>query len=146
MESFENDASTSLHQTYQRLFEDLIKGPIDITFSGSTAVTCFINKKTIYTANSGDSRAFIGKEIGKERWEVEDLSNDHKPSYKNEAQRIVERGGRVEPYITPEGDFCGPERVWLKDDVIPGLAMTRSLGDLVAASVGVTWEPGKIID
>jgi serine/threonine protein phosphatase PrpC len=32
-------------------------------------------------------------------------------------------------------------RVWLKNENLPGLAMTRSIGDLVAGSVGVTWKP-----
>lgn len=31
--------------------------------------------------------------------------------------------------------------MWLRDQDIPGLAMSRSLGDLVAASVGVSCEP-----
>jgi serine/threonine protein phosphatase PrpC len=31
--------------------------------------------------------------------------------------------------------------VWLKNKQAPGLAMTRSLGDLVAKSVGVTHDP-----
>lgn len=35
-------------------------------------------------------------------------------------------------------------RVWLKNEDIPGLAMTRSFGDEVASRVGVTCEPGKI--
>ena len=37
----------------------------------------------------------------------------------------------------------GPERVWLKDIDVPGLAMSRSFGDTIAASVGVTHIPGK---
>ena len=37
--------------------------------------------------------------------------------------------------------FYGPKRVWLKNKQVPGLAMTRSIGDLVAASVGVISEP-----
>jgi serine/threonine protein phosphatase PrpC len=35
----------------------------------------------------------------------------------------------------------GPSRVWLKEQAIPGLAMSRSFGDQVAASVGVIAEP-----
>ncbi len=35
----------------------------------------------------------------------------------------------------------GPKRVWLKNKPVPGLAMTRSIGDMAAASVGVTAEP-----
>ena len=36
----------------------------------------------------------------------------------------------------------GPHRVWLKNENYPGLAMSRSIGDFVATSVGVTAEPG----
>ena len=35
----------------------------------------------------------------------------------------------------------GPERVWLKNEDIPGLAMSRSFGDQVAARVGVNAVP-----
>ena len=49
----------------------------------------------------------------------------------------------MEPCLDENGDYIGPHRVWLKDENLPGLAMSRSLGDLVGASVGVTWEPGK---
>jgi serine/threonine protein phosphatase PrpC len=31
--------------------------------------------------------------------------------------------------------------VWLKNEDIPGLAMTRSFGDQIAASVGILAEP-----
>lgn len=36
-------------------------------------------------------------------------------------------------------------RVWLKNENMPGLAMSRSMGDKVAASVGVSHEPGNYI-
>jgi len=32
--------------------------------------------------------------------------------------------------------------VWIQDEDIPGLAMTRSFGDQVASTVGVIAEPG----
>jgi serine/threonine protein phosphatase PrpC len=35
----------------------------------------------------------------------------------------------------------GPPRVWLRDQDIPGLAMTRSFGDQVASTVGITALP-----
>ena len=39
-------------------------------------------------------------------------------------------------------DNCvGPHRVWLADEMTPGLAMSRSIGDAVAHSVGVTAVP-----
>lgn len=46
------------------------------------------------------------------------------------------RGG-----VNVGGQHYGPKRVWLKNKQVPGLAMTRSLGDFVAKSVGVTYDP-----
>lgn len=136
------NAKKALHSTYKALFSDLLSGPIDVTFSGSTATTCYISKNTIYTANAGDSRALVGNYLGELGWDYRLLSHDHKPDLDEEALRILESGGRIEPYILEGGERCGPNRVWLLDEDIPGLAMSRSIGDLVAASVGVTWEPG----
>lgn len=36
------------------------------------------------------------------------------------------------------GNPVGPQRVWLADSWVPGLAMSRAMGDAVAHSVGVT--------
>ena len=49
--------------------------------------------------------------------------------------------GRVEPFKDEDGNYIGPKRVWLKDENAPGLAMSRSFGDVVAHSVGVISEP-----
>jgi len=40
-----------------------------------------------------------------------------------------------------DGEDCGPNRVWLADADIPGLAMSRSIGDEVAQTVGVISDP-----
>lgn len=50
-------------------------------------------------------------------------------------------GGRVLSYVDAQGNPVGPARVWLKNQNIPGLAMSRSIGDIVAHSVGVECEP-----
>jgi serine/threonine protein phosphatase PrpC len=39
------------------------------------------------------------------------------------------------------GRFSGPQRVWVKNINSPGLAMSRSIGDTVAHSVGCSCEP-----
>ena len=62
------------------------------------------------------------------------LTVDHKPDMPAEAARIVGSGGRVK--VVHE-----TARVYLSTDDIPGLAMSRSLGDFVAHSVGVSSEP-----
>ena len=54
---------------------------------------------------------------------------------------IVAGGGRVDSYRDAMGKKVGPERVWMKDADLPGLAMSRSFGDQIAASVGVSSVP-----
>lgn len=96
----------------------------------------------IFCANVGDSRAVLArKPQGGKKWIAEGLSNDHKPDLPKEKARIEKAGGRVEPLLDEYDNAFGPPRVWLKDEDIPGLAMSRSIGDQVAARVGVTAEP-----
>lgn len=57
------------------------------------------------------------------------LTRDHKPDDPLEAQVIEKAGGRIDSYRDNNGFKVGPERVWLKNEDIPGLAMTRSFGD-----------------
>lgn len=69
------------------------------------------------------------------------MSRDHKPNDPDEFKRINDMGGRVDPYYDENGSPVGPHRVWLKNEELPGLAMSRSFGDEVAASVGVSAIP-----
>jgi serine/threonine protein phosphatase PrpC len=69
------------------------------------------------------------------------LTRDHKPDDKYEAEVIISHGGRIDSYRDHQGNALGPLRVWLKHEDIPGLAMTRSFGDAMAAKVGVTAIP-----
>ena len=69
------------------------------------------------------------------------LSNDLKPTLPLEKKRIIENGGRVEKYKEDDGTTNGPYRVWVQDEMYPGLAMSRSIGDFIASSVGVIPNP-----
>lgn len=79
-------------------------------------------------------------------WIAHALSRDHKPDAKDEHDRIIQSNGRVDPFREPTGEPIGPARVWLRTENVPGLAMSRSIGDLVASSVGVSCEPGNSLD
>jgi serine/threonine protein phosphatase PrpC len=110
-------------------------------FSGTTCSIVVTRGPQIVSANTGDSRAIIVDKAGN----CKQLSRDHKPDSADEKRRILEKGGRVKPLVNHQmgGIEVGPARVWLQDIQVPGLAMSRSIGDYVAQSVGVTPDPGK---
>ena len=114
---------------------------INSLFSGSTCVSVIYTPERLIVPNIGDSRAVLGRyDFNTKTYKAIDLSRDHKPTEKDEAKRIIDNDGRIQPF-TEEGEFVGPQRVWIKDEEVPGLAMTRSFGDRVAATVGVMSEP-----
>ena len=136
-----------IHQIIKETFiianEKLVDNEeINSLFSGSTCVSVIYTPEKLIVPNIGDSRAVLGRLINKEKNEYKaiNLSRDHKPTEKDEAKRIIENDGRIQPF-TEDGEFVGPERVWIKEEEVPGLAMTRSFGDRVAATVGVMSEP-----
>ena len=135
----------TLYSTLKQVFIDTNKAlcnnpSIDTKFSGSTCVTIILTKNKIISANAGDSRAVMGRYING-KWINIDLSHDQKPNNPGEKERILAHGGRIEAYKDENGGDFGPPRVWLKNEDIPGLAMSRSFGDEVAASVGTISEP-----
>jgi serine/threonine protein phosphatase PrpC len=130
----------ALKLTYKRLQAGLQNGDLDAAFSGSTLVTVYLRGCSLFCANVGDSRAVMGKFNGS-NWSAFALSRDHKPSDADEAERIFKARGVVQKYISRTGEAIGPYRVWSTDDGSPGLAMSRSLGDCVAQTYGVSSEP-----
>jgi len=139
------DVSLALQRAFYHTSESLVdRESSNCAFSGSTAVAVYIDGDSLYCANCGDSRAVLGSFTNEGGLVAVPLSHDHKPERADESRRILERNGRIEPCRGSAGEPVGPLRVWLKRQNLPGLAMTRSFGDLVAASVGVIAEPDVI--
>ena len=113
---------------------------IDCTYSGTTCSSLIFSPEKIISLNVGDSRCVLGKFIN-DKWSAKNLTRDHKPTEEDEKKRILEKGGRIEAYKDETGEAVGPERVWLKGEDLPGLAMSRSFGDDVAHMIGVTSKP-----
>merc|ERR1719265_1665685 len=91
----------------------------------------------LISAHAGDSRAVLATEAKKGAGFVgSDLTTDHKPELEGEKKRIHASGGQVRHL---EGDV--PHRVFVKGKMYPGLAMSRSIGDTVGQSSGVTSVP-----
>jgi serine/threonine protein phosphatase PrpC len=99
------------------------------------------NCAKVLVGNIGDSRLSIGF-VGEDPSKIvgESITKDHKPDRPDEKARIVATGGRVFAIEYDDG-IDGPPRVWLGHMDVPGLAMSRSLGDTVAHAAGVSSEP-----
>ncbi|TDH64860.1 hypothetical protein CCR75_001979 [Bremia lactucae] len=78
-----------LTNAFERTDEEFLRTS-DRPQAGSTATTVFVAGKYLFVANVGDSRTVLSRNGTAER-----LSNDHKPSRTDEAQRIRETGGFV---------------------------------------------------
>ena len=113
---------------------------IDISLSGSTCTSILFTPRRLISINLGDSRSILGK-YNEKKWFSKNLSIDHKPGNINEKKRIIENGGIVDFGKNDMGTESGPERVWVKNGYLPGLAMSRSFGDEIAHEIGVISEP-----
>ena len=138
-ESVYNQLKNNNYEIIRKLYthaeREVGKSDIDANFSGTTCVIVFQSGTKLITANVGDSRAIIVKGN-----EVYPLSIDQKPNSEHELKRILKHGGEVSQY-EEDGIKSGPFRVWKKGEMYPGIAMSRSIGDLVASTLGVIPEP-----
>ena len=100
-------------------------------------------------ANTGDSRALVAYDESGDMnsknlnyLKAVPLSIDYKPELPEESNRIMMAGGVVEQMKDDFGEPVGPYRVWARGQDYPGLAMSRSIGDLKGKAIGVIHDPG----
>ena len=148
-----SEISKNLKESLNKIDNDLLKSKqsFDTEKSGSTACLGILYNKNLFLANIGDSRAIlcsftntINNNIPQSIWKSSQLTKDHKPKDKHEYKRIIASGGTVSRMINIEknNEEIGPYRVWDKtQDKGPGLAMSRSIGDGQAKTLGVLAEP-----
>ena len=79
-----------------------------------------IDGRFIHLANTGDSRATIytsasvaNREDSEKSFSFYQMSTDHKPDIKEEAERILNAGGKICRYKASSHTEVGPLRVWL---------------------------------
>ena len=116
-ELFENEEKIN-ESTIKTIFGKTEEALLKKNFhDGSTLCICYINndEKSIISVHLGDARAIIAKNNGTS----DELTIDHKPSKREEFERIHVAGGRV-----------------VKDRVGGLLAVARSLGDYSILGVG----------
>lgn len=66
---------------------------------------------------------------------------DQKPNHAEEMDRIHQCGGVVSRLTDELGNRIGPYRIWRKGGNMPGLAMSRSIGDKIGSRIGVIATP-----
>ena len=125
----------ALKTSVEEMSSKVLKSKIDTNFSGSTFVSVLLIENVLFCANIGDSRAVLGRADGEAVFAI-DLSSDHKPNRKDESDRIISHGGRIASY-----DHGGPLRIWYRKEELPGLAMTRSIGDKISRNIGLISVP-----
>lgn len=139
--SFADDIKTAIADVVAKVESEILRDPaIETDFSGTTFTCAVIRGNTMTTGNIGDSRSTIGYRNAAGGITGIAISQDHKPDLPEEKARIEATGGRVFAVEYDDG-VDGPPRVWLGHMDVPGLAMSRSLGDAVAHSAGVSSEP-----
>ncbi len=121
----------------------------DISESGCTCCLIIHIGTHLICANTGDSRALVVYDQANDPnskslnfLDTVPLSIDYKPELPEEISRIILAGGVVEQMKDEFGMGVGPYRVWVKGKDYPGLAMSRSIGDLHGKSIGVIPDPG----
>ena len=126
----------SLYRTIQKK----LAGTNEYDLSGTCSISVLLVDNKMFVINLGDSRCVLGQrkngdenKLG-EKIGVE-MSIDQKPIREDEKLRIMDKGGEVSDKLT------GAPRVYRKNDEVPGLAVSRSIGDIVAHEVGVSCEP-----
>ena len=112
------------------------------TLSGTTCNLIFQFNTHLVCFNVGDSRSILIEDAGDNTNKIiHPLSVDHKPDLPEELNRICSSGGVVDKIQDLYGNKLGPNRVFKAGCVYPGLAMSRSLGDLQAKECGVIAKP-----
>ncbi|XP_024362435.1 probable protein phosphatase 2C 35 [Physcomitrium patens] len=152
---YPNDVVRAFHSAYLKTNSELHKhSQYDDSMSGTTGITILVRGRKVYVANVGDSRAVLGVRKSK-KVVAKDLSFDQTPYRTDECERVKAYGARVMTLDQMEGlkdatvpcwndenhDDGDPPRLWVADDMYPGTAFTRSIGDSVAEKIGVTAVP-----
>lgn len=130
--------ATALQHSCRRTAASIRDAALDSLMTGTTLAAAVVHEGYVTCANLGDSRIIVATLRNGGLVPVA-LTEDHAPEVPRERKRIESAGGRVERW-TPSGVDTGPPRVWLKDKRLPGLSISRAIGDTILSGI-VTSEP-----
>ena len=133
-----NEAFIATHRGIQKQYS--MKN-FDASMSGSSASLAMLQtdeqgKHFCHIGHVGEVRCILGVGATWDAMVAKDITRNHRCELPDEKQRIESSGGIVKKR---HGDVY--HRVFKKGSNLPGLALSRSLGDLIAQKVGVTHIP-----
>jgi len=129
-----------IKRAFLKLNVQLLRSQVDCAISGSTLVALVLSGTRVYAANVGDSRCVAGLRLDDGSYDAQEWTHDQKPDVPEEEQRLLAMGARLAP-LGEGHDGHMVNRIWLADKDTPGIAMSRSFGDVIATTVGVISEP-----
>jgi len=136
----DGNMKVALVEAFERSQKDVVALAVeedwDVQASGTTAVCAAWKGNQVWTAHAGDSRIIIASEA-KRTMSFE--TKDHKPTDKEEVDRINASGGEVRSQTYPDGWTV--HRIFVKGQDFPGLCMARTLGDASVKDHGVVATP-----
>ena len=128
--------------------EQLKNAEFDAYNSGCTCILVIHIGNHIICSNAGDSKGIVAydEQVGQDEelnyLETAELSMVYRPEVLEERNRILMSGGIVEQMKNEYGQAIGSYRVWARGKNFPGLALSRSIGDLLGKNIGVIPDPG----
>jgi len=132
----ENEIVNSYLQMNKHIISENNK-KFDCSLSGVSCISLIISLEKIISINLGDSKAILARQENG-LYNYVNLNRQHKPTESDEKERILENNGDI-GYLNENNR--DKKIIFLKNSDIPGLAISRSFGDIIAHSVGVISEP-----
>jgi serine/threonine protein phosphatase PrpC len=131
----------SLQVAFANADRELARCGVDLTLSGTACtIGVLLASNRLFIANLGEIACLQVVPNPKKRSAdpvTKQLNIQHNTSYLVDVERVINSGGRVEPFRGMNGEPIGPKRVWLSSERVPGLRMTRCFGNSIAKAIGV---------
>ena len=123
----------------EKVANSLAGTQIDIVFSGCTCLNVVVSGNNLVCANLGNCRAVIGR--GAEKWQSLALNVEHTLQNRKERERMIANNARIAVDTGENGEADGVERIYMGNQDVPGLEITRSIGDKIGKFIGMISVP-----
>ena len=136
-----NNNKTIIH-CFDNLEKDIEHSKIETEFSGATCDLIIRIVRKLLILNIGDSRSILVYKNKSKEYITEQLTVDHNPMVNEEKERIIAKNGEIYPYAEDMNSNSNPPlRIWVSGENYPGIAISRSIGDVIAKKIGVIHTP-----